>query len=37
VAKLSVNPLAVPHFTLIDGLLKFKNKIYVRAIPELKE
>jgi hypothetical protein len=37
VAKLSVNPLAVPHFTLIDGLLKFKNKIYVRAILELKE
>jgi len=29
IAKLSVDPAAVPHFTLSDGILRYRNKIWV--------
>jgi hypothetical protein len=29
--KLSIDPTAVPNFTLVDGILKFKNRIWVGA------
>jgi hypothetical protein len=29
--KLSIDPTAVPNFTLVDGVLKFKNRIWVGA------
>jgi hypothetical protein len=29
--KLSIDPTVVPNFTLVDGILKFKNRIWVGA------
>jgi hypothetical protein len=32
---LSVKPDSVPHFSLRQGLLRYKDKIYVGAVPSL--
>lgn len=29
VAKLLLNPTAVPHFSLVDGVLRYKNRIWI--------
>lgn len=34
-AKLSIDPLAVPHFTLKDGLLRYKTRIWLGADAQL--
>lgn len=37
VSKLSIDPTAVPHFSLKDGLLRFQNRIWVGANPVLHQ
>lgn len=36
IAKLVIDPSAVPHYTWQDGLLRYKNRIWVGASPELQ-
>lgn len=35
-SKLAIAPSVVPHFTLVDGLLKYKGRIWVGADDQLK-
>jgi hypothetical protein len=36
IAKLVVDPAAVPHFSFHDGLLRFKQRVWIGNNPELK-
>jgi hypothetical protein len=36
IAKLSVDGDAVPNFTWVQGMLKYKNEIWVGSTPDLQ-
>jgi hypothetical protein len=36
ITKLAIDPAAVPHYTLSDGLLRYKNKVWVGHVPQLQ-
>lgn len=30
-SKLAIDPTAIPHFTLVDGILRYKSRIWIGA------
>jgi hypothetical protein len=37
ITKLSLHPAAVPHYTFMDGILRYKNKIWVGSDDQLHQ
>ena len=37
IAKLLIDPASVPQFTLRDGVLRYQNRIWIGANPELQQ
>lgn len=35
ITKLAVDPATVPHFSLRDGLLRYKGRLWVGSVPAL--